>query len=232
MQSNPIQQTGQTQQPQPQASAQGAGGSPAGGSLTTQAMGKDAFLKLLVTQLEHQDPLDPMDNTDFVAQLAQFSSLEGITNLGTSMDRVAGKITSMSNLFSSNLVGRKVTAAGNAFTYSGSPVTLAYSLSGGATKVNVTVHDASGAVIRTLKGSGGPSGDYTVTWDGRDLSGMTVKPGTYTFNVTASDGAGSPVAATTYVTDTVTKVALTGSAPQLVLGGNARIAADRIKEIF
>jgi len=70
-----------------------------------EAMGKDAFLKLLVTQLENQDPLKPTDNTEFVAQLAQFSSLEGIQNLNSTMDGMANGISSLQDFSASGLIG-------------------------------------------------------------------------------------------------------------------------------
>ncbi len=94
-----------------------------------EEMGKDAFLKLLVAQLQNQDPLDPMDNGEFVAQLAQFSSLEGIKNLGVSVDGMAGNMSAMQNLSTSSLIGRYVLVEGNAFELMPDvSVTIGYSI--------------------------------------------------------------------------------------------------------
>src|ERR1700739_2188785 len=117
-----------------------------------QALGKDAFLQLLVTQLKNQNPLDPQDNSAFVAQLAQFSSLEGITTLNSTVSSLAGNYNSSQALQASSLVGRNVIVQTNSVQLddpskgmTGS-VTVPSSIAGGT----VSITDSSGTVVRTI----------------------------------------------------------------------------------
>jgi flagellar basal-body rod modification protein FlgD len=117
-----------------------------------QALGKDAFLQLLVTQLKNQNPLDPQDNSAFVAQLAQFSSLEGITTLNSTVSGLAGNYNSSQALQASSLVGRNVIVQTNSVQLddpskgmTGS-VTVPSSIAGGT----VSITDSSGTVVRTI----------------------------------------------------------------------------------
>ena len=89
-----------------------------------EAMGKDAFLKLLVTQLENQDPLNPTENTEFVAQLAQFSSLEGIQNLNTSFSGVKGSMEALQQYGSASIIGKNARAESSSSTFSSSVRTI------------------------------------------------------------------------------------------------------------
>jgi len=140
-----------------------------------QALGKDAFLQLLVTQLKNQNPLDPQDNSAFVAQLAQFSSLEGITTLNSTVSSLAGNYNSSQALQASSLVGRNVIVQTNSVQLddpskgmTGS-VTVPSSIAGGT----VTISDSSGTAIRTIdlgsraagaRASPGTARTRTATW--------------------------------------------------------------------
>ena len=116
-----------------------------------QTLGKDAFLQLLVTQMQHQNPLDPQDNSEFVAQLAQFSSLEGITSLNESVTAISGNYKSSQALQASSLVGRSVIAQTDKAV-----VDTSKSLNGSVvvpqsvSSVTVTIKDKDGNAVRTL----------------------------------------------------------------------------------
>ncbi len=194
-------------------------------------VGKEAFLKLLVAQLENQDPLDPLENTEFVAQLAQFSSLEGIQNLQLEMGNVSDNIASLKNFSVSSLVGRVVTTEGDAFDYRGEPVSLGYELEGSAEEVLLTVHDASGRTVRSISTQGGPAGSYQAVWDGRDSNGNLLGPGAYSFTVSALDGQGTPVKVVPYTSDIVTGVYYEDGKPYLSVGSNL-VPIDKVKEIY
>lgn len=142
---------------------------------------RTAFLKLLTTQLQNQNPLDPMKNEAFVAQLAQFSQLEGITNMSTSLSDVADVIRSDRILSGSNLIGKSVFAnSGQIETDGSTPSTLEIDLPYGADQVSVGIYNpVTGAQIRSLVVGPQGSGSLTMAWDGRRTDGERAAAGTY-----------------------------------------------------
>lgn len=157
----------------------------------TQSMGKEDFLKMLVAQLKNQDPLNPMDGTDFATQLAQFSSLEQLTNLNQGITNLGLYQSTQANVQAANLIGKEVTAgSGNGFVADGSSVNLYYDLSEDAKEVQVEIYDQQGALADTIRASNQQQGVNNLTW-----SNGQGKSGSYTFNVTAlgADGATLPV---------------------------------------
>lgn len=197
----------------------------------TDTVGKDDFLLLLVTQLQNQDPLDPMDNTEFVAQLAQFSTLEGITNLGTSMEDVADNISTMQSFSTSGLVGRSVKIEGDSFEYNGEDVLLGYTLASDAQSVMISIYDSAGALVRGIDAGSASYGDYEGGWDGTDDYGDALDEGTYSYYVNAKDADGNSVDVTTYVTGTVGSVSLSNGAASINVGEET-VAQEDIKEIY
>ena len=134
-----------------------------------KALGKDAFLQLLVTQLKNQNPLDPQDNTAFVAQLAQFSSLEGITTLNDSVNSITGGLQSSQALQASSLVGRSVIVqTGEALvdTASEKPFNGTVVVKEADTKPTITITDADGELVRTIQMPAQKAGNVDFTWDG------------------------------------------------------------------
>jgi flagellar basal-body rod modification protein FlgD len=198
---------------------------------TQEIMGKDAFLKLLVVQLENQDPLNPTDSTEFVAQLAQFSSLEGITNLGVSMEKMAASVASMQNLSTSSLIGRNVMVEGNGIEYKGAPVVFGYGLEEGAASVTVSIYDGSSMLVSQVELGPAGYGDHSFTWDGTDDNGIQAAPGLYTFDVEAKNANNETVSAVPYASGVVSSVTFDGSTALLTVGGKT-ITQDKIKEIF
>ncbi|MBI1911756.1 MAG: hypothetical protein HYS21_07105 [Deltaproteobacteria bacterium] len=200
-------------------------------SASSQTMGKDDFLKLLVAQLENQDPLEPTDNTQFVAQLAQFSSLEGITNLNTTMESATGSITSLQNYSTANLIGRNIKAEGNEFDYSGSPVNLPFTVAEDADSLSISVYDPKGKLVNSIDLGSSKKGDYEAAWDGKDFSGNPAANGRYTFSVNAKDSVNNAVDTTTYIRGTASSVSFDSGSASLLVGGST-ITQDKIKEIY
>ena len=126
-------------------SSKTSAGTAAGGTL-----GKDSFMQLLVTQLQYQDPLNPMDNTEFTAQLAQFSQLEAMENMNETMEAMAVLQSSLNNIQALSFIGKTVNATGNTIEYGGSAVDLGYSLDDDATTVRVSIYNEDGTKVRTL----------------------------------------------------------------------------------
>ncbi len=198
-------------------------------------LGKEDFLKLLVTQLKAQDPLNPQDGTEFVAQLAQFTSLERLVNIEDGLGNVAMASMSTNATMASSLIGKTVRSTGNDFSYDGAPTTLHFDLGGEAKTVTVAIKDESGNTVETLTTTG-EEGDNSVTWDGNlhDAEGnVTPAPkGKYSFEVDARDADGNPISATTAVLERVTAVHFTSMGiPELVLGSGRRVAMGDVSEI-
>src|SRR6202521_2018579 len=160
---------------------------------TTAGLGKNDFLKLLTAQLANQDPLQPVDNQAFVAQLAQFSSLEQLQNVTSRLDTLLVAAASSNQLAPASLVGKQVTyqASTVAVTADGAGAVQA-SLDARAT-VTAVLQDASGHTVRTLPLGTRDAGTFDLGWDGRDDAGRPVTPGTYTVQLTARDVQGTVV---------------------------------------
>ncbi len=144
------------------------------------AMGKDAFLKLLVTQLENQDPLNPTENTEFVAQLAQFSSLEGIQNLNTSLGDMKGGIDALQQFGSASVIGRNAKAEGSAFIYDGTPKKLGFSLGANAASATLVISEPSGKVVKEIDLGQLNAGYNEAEWNRAGKSGQA-DHGLYSF---------------------------------------------------
>jgi len=195
-------------------------------------MDKDAFLKLLVTQLQNQDPLKPADNTEFVAQLAQFSSLEGINNLNSSMEGITSSMSNMQDISSAGLVGRFAKTAGNTFELiSGVDSEFGFDLNRTAASVKVSIAGSNGKVVRNIDMGPLTPGDHRITWDGTDDDGAELPPDAYTFKVTAVDELDKTVAATQYTTGLITSVGFDNGASTLKVNG-LPVSKNNIREIY
>ncbi len=161
-----------------------------------QVMGKDDFLRLLVTQLNHQDPLNPMDGQEFAAQLAQFSSLEQLSQINSNLDLSLQSDLMLSQSIANNLavglIGREVLALDNRLTGEESQVYL--QLGQAAAGVTIEIRNAAGNLVRTLTGGELEAGIRSLSWDGRDEQGNSLPAGDYTFSVAAVDGDGISIA--------------------------------------
>ncbi|MEK7773025.1 MAG: flagellar hook capping FlgD N-terminal domain-containing protein [Deltaproteobacteria bacterium] len=201
-------------------------------SSTSDTLGKDDFLTLLVTQLENQDPLEPMDNTEFVAQLAQFSSLEGITNLNTTMSGMSGSLTSMQNYSTASLIGKYVKTEGGDIYFTGSQANFGYTIDAGASSVTVSILDSSGATVSQMDLGAQNSGSYDLAWDGTDSSGNTLQNGTYTFSVDAKDSTGQSITASTYTIDGVLGVTFDSTGAASLAVGDRTVTMDEVEAIY
>lgn len=196
-------------------------------------LGKDAFLQLLVTQLQNQNPLEPQDNGEFVAQLAQFSSLEGITTLNDTVNAIAGYYNSSQALQASSLVGRSVVAetdtavVDTSKSFNGTAV-----LPASADPVTVKITNADGTVIRTIDLGSQPAGQASFIWDGKNDAGEVVEAGTYKFSATATYDS-QATSLVTYLPATVNSVTIsqTGGELMLNLAGLGSVALSKVQTI-
>lgn len=180
----------------------GQTGTTSSNQTATKTVGKDEFMKLLLAQLKNQDPLNPMDGTDFAAQLAQFSSLEQLTNLNTTLETQSVNQMTLGYAQSVNMIGKEVVAnAGNTITATGQTASLNYQLASDAQSVTIAILDKNGKLVKTWDESAKSAGMNHTTWD---CSG--VEQGDYTYQVTAKDSFGSAVTAQTLTTGVVSAV--------------------------
>jgi flagellar basal-body rod modification protein FlgD len=182
-------------------------------------LGEDAFLKLLVAQLKNQDPLNPQQNYEFVAQLAQFSSLEQNMSTNTKLDSLTQAMTSQQNTALVSLVGKQATVKGNIVSLQGqgTPVPISFTLDSAAASANITIQDQSGRTIRTLPVGARAAGVVNVLWNGQDDSGLPQPAGPYQVTVTAKNASDGPVSLTQQSTGTVTALSFDQGFPVLHL---------------
>jgi flagellar basal-body rod modification protein FlgD len=181
---------------------------------TNKVLGQDDFLKMLVAQLQNQDPLNPLQGADFAAQLAQFSSLDQLTQINTQLSTLTSSLSSANNSQLVGLIGDAVVANGNSVTVSGATTQLAYNLSQNASQGTIKISDGQGNLVQTLTFGSQQAGSNTINWNT-----SSVKTGTYTFTVSAVDSKGSPVTASTMTTGIVTGVTYQNGVPYLSVNG-------------
>jgi len=150
------------------------------------SMNQTDFLTLFTTQLKNQNPLDPVKNEAFVAQLAQFSQLEATTNMSNSMNSLVQTLGNDKILSGANLIGRTISVPGGSGKLEdGQPVLAAVNLPTGADGIRFDVYDSKGAPVRSQVLGPQLSGDMTWMWDGKDETGNLMPNGNYRFQATA-----------------------------------------------
>jgi len=181
-------------------------------------VGRNEFLTLLLAQLKYQDPLSPMESTQFTTQLAQFNSLEQLFSVNENLIGIREMLSSQDKENLLELIGKTVKASDNTILIEdGGIVSGSYTLEDAA-DVTISIYDSNGFEIRRLYVSGQDAGEYDVAWDGRDNSGEMVEDGIYTFEVNAEDEAGKYVDANTYISGEVTGVTYQYGIPYLMIG--------------
>jgi flagellar basal-body rod modification protein FlgD len=187
---------------------------------SSSTMGKEEFLQLLVTQLQNQDPLNPTENTEFVAQLSQFSSLEQLLNVNTALEGQADIFQSLHNTMMTNLIGREVMVSNDTLYWDGSEASLSYVVPS-TTEVSIQVFDEDGNMVATQSLGTVASGEQTFTWDGKDQFGNDLDYGSYQFQFLIDDGEGGTSTLETYQTGKVTSLEYVNGGAILYLGQQA-----------
>jgi len=190
-------------------------------------------MKLLVTQLKNQNPLNPQDNTAFVAQLAQFSSLQGIQNLNTTVNSLVSSMQSSQALQASALVGRTVEVESNtAYLPADGYVRGTMALENSTGSLQLNIYDSNKNLILQKDLGAQEAGDIPFAWDGTNAAGATVGAGTYTFEVLSRDD-GKASAVTTYLGHNVDSVTVgANQAVTLNVDGIGQVALSDVKNIL
>jgi len=207
------------------------GGAAAGGARKATEEMSDRFLKLLVTQLKNQDPMNPMENAELTMQLAQMSTVEGINKMNATLDGLAGQFRAGQALQGAALVGRQVMAQGDALALTAAGAAGGLGLDNAADSVRVRVMNDAGVVLRDLELGGMQAGFNRFVWDGLDASGAPAPLGDYRFQVIAS-AAGNPVGVAPYALGSVLSVALRGDGIDMEVSGLGMRGLDQVRQIF
>ena len=196
-------------------------------------MGEDVFLKLMVTQMKNQNPLNPQDGAQFVAQLAQFSSVEGINNLNSSMSDLIGSYQSSQALQASSMVGRTVKVdSDKAYLAKDGLIAGTIDLPQSTDIMNMVISDSSGQQIAKLPLGTQEAGNIDFVWDGTDENGEQHGPGMYTFKVQANID-GEPQQLNTALSANVNSVTVgSGGAISLNVAGVGAVSMSDVREIL
>jgi len=191
---------------------------------SSQALGKDEFLQLLVTQMTHQDPLEPMDDTEFIAELAQFSSLEQMQNMNELLTESLNwdylQMQTTNNTNATSLIGREIQATfSNVYLDSDNLPQINYTTAEYAENVSIEILNADGAVVRTLDSEDVSPGDNSIEWDGKDANGERLTEGFYMIQITATDANGETFTPSTYVEGVVNGVVYRDGSAYLQVNG-------------
>ena len=183
-------------------------------------LGKDEFLKLLMAQMANQDPTAPTDNGAFVAQLAQFASLEATQGTNSRLDTLLLAQASANQQNFVNFIGKDVVYRTDFVDMeSGLTAVAGAKLPAAAEKVTVNIVDGNGRTVRTMQLGPQPAGDLSITWDGKDDAGTPQPSGRYSVKATATDAAGADIKVDLTGTGRVTGVEFTNGIPKLSVNG-------------
>jgi len=207
--------------------------SPTGG--TDSAMGRDAFLRMLMVQLQYQDPMNPMDSQQFSSQLAQFSQLEELQSMRDSLDSSLSTdvllTQSITNTLAASLIGRTVIASTPSACLEDGSADFRFNLDGAAQQVTLSILNESGSIVKTVTLTNLPEGDQTYTWDGQDSNGNAMPDGVYTFTVSATGSNGASVTASPFVQGRITGVRYENGMAVLLIG-DLEINLSEVTEIL
>ncbi len=198
-------------------------------STASSALDKDDFLQLLVTQLQHQDPLNPLDDKEFIAQLAQFSSLEQMNNVASGITAINETLAKQDSLSAANYIGKSVVADGNTISKLDSGITPVYfTLNDAASKVTVNVYDQNNNIVSTQTLNSMQAGEYNFSWDGLDYNGEAASNGKYSVYFSAEKADGSAALVDTEVTGVIVGISREGDGTSFTLSDGRTVSFDDI----
>jgi len=195
-------------------------------------LGQNEFLELMIAQMNNQSPLDPQDNAQFVAELAQFSSVENLTALNDTVNSLAGQFRSSQALQASAMVGRDVMVEGTAAVKSDTGgVSAILDLPGATTELKVRVLDGSGSIVHEENLGSSNAGDVDFFWAGMNAAGEAYPPGRYEI-VAEARYEGKLQQVNSFVAANVDSVSIAGDGSvTLNLNGMPSVSIEQIKEI-
>lgn len=191
---------------------------------------QDNFLKMLMAQIQNQNPMDPAKPSEFTSQLSQLNTMKGITDLNANVQSFLSQLKATDFMSLSQVVGRNALVSGNQFDFAGQPVVLGGELSSNALNVRATITDALGKVVDEVALGPAKAGPVRLQWDGAMSDGNVAAPGTYRlqFQVVAAEGGSTSVK--TYVPTQVASVGREGDAVKMRLADGQTINSGDVIE--
>ncbi len=200
---------------------------------------QDRFLTLLVTQLQNQDPLNPMDNAQVTSQIAQLSMVNGIQGLNNTLLALSGQMDMSQSLQAAGLIGKDVLYPGEKISLGTDPESgvkaatpFGIDLMSGAAKTTVSILDSAGKAVRKIELDAKGAGVYPMSWDGLDDAGAAVPDGAYTVQVAASDANGQPVSSGALTSGHINSIAYTSEGLKLNLALGQKISLLDIRQVM
>lgn len=199
-------------------------------SATGSEGAEDRFLKLLVTQLKNQDPLNPMDNAEITSQMAQISTVTGIDKLNSTMQEMATAFSANQSLQATAMVGHRVLVPGSTLQLQNGAAAGGLELLQAADRVSISIKDGSGQVVHTVDLGPQPAGVVSFQWDGVVDSGASAVPGNYSFAVEAAQG-GKKIDATALALGLVAGVMQGKTGVLLNVNGMGAVVLSDVKQV-
>ncbi len=197
-------------------------------------LGQEDFMKLMVAQLENQDPTKPMDNFQFLSQLAQFGTVNGIQDLQTELSSLSSALVSNQALQAASLVGRDVVTDSNIGTLpADGPLAAEVDIPTGASNVALFIQDTSGRLVQSLAIGAAPAGNLSVQWDGTNADGDQLPPGSYQVSAQGLiDGQNQAINVYAHRNISSVTVDPSGNDVTLNLNDGGQIGLSDVKRIF
>jgi flagellar basal-body rod modification protein FlgD len=196
----------------------------------TSTLGQEDFLKLLMTQLQNQDPMEPMDNGEFMGQMAQFSTVQGVTEMGESIDGLVSIYQGQQMSANASMIGKKALVDGNWAQLEGGKLAGAIDLTTAANDLRVDVKSETGELMASIGLGSKMAGVQEFSWDGIKQDGTTAPEGNYYLSASAvRDGQSTVPAMQVY--GTVNSVQMKGGEVTLNVSGQGNVSFNNVKRI-
>lgn len=192
---------------------------------------QDRFLKLLVAQMQNQDPMNPLDNAEVTSQMAQISTVTGIEKLNQTLTSLNEAYASAQTMQSVSMIGRSVLAEGDVMQLSGGSAIAGVELAEAADRVEISVYDSGGTLVSSNQLGGRDAGSFAFQWDGKKDDGTTAADGVYRFAVVATRG-GEKLDSTSLAVGKVSSVTLTGTGSVLNVEGLGTVDMSQVRQIL
>ncbi len=198
---------------------------------STTVAAQDQFLKLLVTQMKNQDPLNPLDNAQITSQLAQLSTVSGIEKTNATLESMIASYQSTQTLQAASMIGHGVMVDGASMNLNNGQALFGVDLGSNADSVNITVLDGNGQPVHSFDLGAQQAGLIPLNWDGKTDNGAQAADGAYSFKVTALNGA-QAVSAQTLAYGQVASVASNAQGIKLTVPGLGVVGMADVRQIL